>query len=281
MKFGITMFPTDYAMPVTELAKACEDLGFDSLFVPEHTHIPASRKSPWPGGPELPKEYSHTLDPFVALGAAAAVTKDLLVGTGICLVVERDPITLAKEVASLDHLSGGRFLFGIGGGWNREEMENHGTNPARRWKVMRERMHAMKQIWAEDEAAYHGEFVDFEPIWSWPKPVQKPNPPILIGGDAPGTFDRLLDYGDEWMPIYGRSGLGITDRISELQERAKAAGRGPIPVSLFAAPPKPELIEALEKGGVTRCVFAIPPAPAEDNLPRLQRYSEMARAVTV
>ena len=165
MKYGITMFATDYAIPVTELARACEDLGFESLFFPEHTHIPASRRTPYPAGGELPKEYWHTLDPFVAMGAAAAVTTTLNVGTGICLVVERDPITLAKEVASVDHLSGGRVLFGIGGGWNIEEMENHGTDAKARWKIMRERVLAMKQIWTQDNAEYHGEHVNFDPIW--------------------------------------------------------------------------------------------------------------------
>ncbi|MGH7622669.1 MAG: TIGR03619 family F420-dependent LLM class oxidoreductase, partial [Gemmatimonadaceae bacterium] len=174
MRFGIAMFPTDYAIPVTELGRVAEDLGFESLFFPEHTHIPASRLTPWPGGAPLPEEYSHTLDPFVAMAAVAAVTSTLRVGTGICLVMERDPITLAKEVASVDHLSNGRMLFGIGGGWNREEMEDHGTKPSLRWKILRERVLAMKQIWTEDAAEFHGEYVDFEPLWSWPKPVQKP-----------------------------------------------------------------------------------------------------------
>ncbi|MCC7365872.1 MAG: LLM class F420-dependent oxidoreductase [Dehalococcoidia bacterium] len=278
MKFGITMFPTDYAIPVTELAKACEDLGFDSLFFPEHTHIPASRRTAWPGGAELPREYSHTLDPFVAMAAAAAVTKTLLVGTGVCLVVERDPITTAKEVASIDHLSGGRILFGIGGGWNLEEMENHGTKPTLRWKIMRERVLAMKEIWTKDEAEYHGQFVDFDPVWSWPKPVQRPHPPVLIGGDGPRTFDRIIEYGDEWMPINGRGPVPIGERIAELQARAKDAGRGPIPVSLFGAPPNPEVIGSLEEQGVTRAVFVLPPQPAEQVLPRLTRYAGVAAA---
>ncbi len=191
MKFGLQMFPTDYAIPVTELGKAAEDLGFESLFFPEHTHIPTSRKTEWPGGGPLPMEYSHTLDPFVAMAATAAVTKTLKVGTGICLVMQRDPITLAKEVASVDFLSGGRVLFGIGGGWNEDEMENHGTKPSLRWKILRERILAMKEIWTKDEAEYHGQFVNFDPIWSWPKPAQKPHPPILIGGAGPRTLDRV------------------------------------------------------------------------------------------
>lgn len=276
MRFGITMFPTDYAIPVTELARAVEDLGFESLFFPEHTHIPVSRRSPWPGGPDLPREYSHTLDPFVAMAAAAAVTTTLRVGTGVCLVIERDPIILAKEVASLDHLSGGRVLFGIGGGWNYEEMENHGTKPTLRWKIMRERVLAMKAIWGDEEAAYHGQFVDFDPLWAWPKPFQRPHPPILIGGDGPRTFDRIIEYGDEWMPIFGRGENDLLARIAELQERAAAAGRAPIPVSLFGVPPNPDAVARLAQGGVGRVVFVLPPAPAEQALPRLTRYAEVA-----
>ena len=249
MKYGVLMFPADYAIPVTELGRAAEDLGFESLLFPEHTHIPASRRTPWPGGAELPKEYSHTLDPFVAMAAVAAVTKTLKVGTGICLVGERDPITLAKEVASVDHLSGGRVLFGVGGGWNYEEMENHGTKPSLRWKIMRERILAMKRIRADEAgldsaAEYHGQYVDFDPIWSWPKPVQKPHPPILVGGDGPRTLERVVEYGDEWMPIPGRGG-DLATRIAELQSLAKAAGRGPMPVSLFGVPPSAEIVERL------------------------------------
>ena len=276
MQYGILMFPADYAIPVTELGRAAEDLGFESLFFPEHTHIPASRRSPWPGGPELPKEYSHTLDPFVAMGAVAAVTKTLKVGTGICLVVERDPITLAKEVASVDHLSGGRMLFGVGGGWNYEEMENHGTKPALRWKIMRERILAMKRIWADDNAEYHGKYVDFDPIWAWPKPAQKPHPPILVGGDGPRTLERVVEYGDEWMPIPGRGG-DLAPRIAELQQMANAAGRGPIPVSLFGVPPRAEFVERLASlEGVHRILFGMPPAPAEQVLPMLREAAKVA-----
>ena len=213
MKFGITMFPADFAMDPVALGRAVEERGFESLWFPEHTHIPTSRKSPWPGGPELPREYYHTHDPFVALGAVAATTTNLKLGTGICLVVERDPITTAKEVASLDFLSNGRFLFGIGGGWNLEEMENHGTDPDKRWKLMRERVLAMKEIWAKDEAEFHGKLVDFDPIWSWPKPVQKPHPPIYVGGGGPHTFQRVVEYGDAWLPILARVEGNIKDRI--------------------------------------------------------------------
>ena len=277
MRFGVTMFPTEYAIGVVALGRAAEERGFESLFVPEHTHIPTSRRSPWPGGPELPRHYLHTLDPFVALAAVAAATSRLRIGTGICLVVERDPIVLAKEVASVDHLSRGRFLFGIGGGWNYEEMENHGTDPARRWKVLRERILAMKQIWAHDEAEFHGEYVDFDPIWQWPKPVQQPHPPIIVGGSGPRTFDRVLEYGDEWMPILGRSARPLGEEIAELQRRAAEAGRGPIPVSIFGARPDPAAIEGYAADGVTRCVFGLPSAGADEVLPLLARCAEVAR----
>jgi probable F420-dependent oxidoreductase len=277
MDYGVTMFPTDYAMPVTELARACEDLGFESLFFPEHTHIPASRRTPYPAGGELPKEYSHTLDPFVAMAAAAAVTSRLRVGTGICLVVERDPITTAKEVASVDHLSGGRVLFGVGGGWNLEEMENHGTRPATRWKLLRERVLAMKRIWTDDDASFEGEYVRFEPIWSWPKPVQKPHPPILVGGDGPRTLQRVIEYGDGWIPIGGfRTPESLRRRIDELQRMAKDAGRDDIPVSVFGTAMRKENIEALAEAGVSRVVFFMPPASADEVLPRLKHAASAA-----
>src|SRR5919202_208167 len=215
MDFGVTMFPTEYSISIVELARAVEDLGFESLWVPEHTHIPSDRRSPWPGGPELPREYSHALDPFLALTAAASVTSRLRLGTGVCLVVERDPITLAKEVATIDHLSGGRFLFGIGGGWNLEEMANHGTDPTRRWPLLRERVLAMKEIWTHDEAEFHGAFVDFQRLWQWPKPIQAPHPPIIVGGNGPHTLKRVVDYGDAWGPIVGR-GPDIAERLPEL-----------------------------------------------------------------
>jgi probable F420-dependent oxidoreductase len=278
MKFGISMFITDYSIGAAELAKAVEDLGFESLFVPEHTHIPTSRRSPWPGGPNLPKEYLHSLDPFVALGAAAAVTQNLRLGTGICLVIERDPITLAKEVATLDFISGGRALFGIGGGWNYEEMENHGTKPSLRWKVLRERILAMKEIWTHEEAEYHGEFVDFDPIWQWPKPVQKPHPPILMGGGGPRTFQRVLEYGDAWIPILGRGDAPLTEKIGELNQQAQAAGRGQIPVTVFGARPDPAAIRELEDAGVERVIIGARPAPAEEVLPDIKRYAELAKS---
>ena len=276
MKFGISMFPTDYAIGPGELAREVEAHGFESLFFPEHTHIPASRKSPWPGGPDLPKEYSHTLDLFVALTAAAAATERLLVGSGICLVIERDPITLAKEVASLDYVSGGRALLGIGAGWNLEEMENHGTEPARRWRRMRETIEAMKAIWADDEAEYHGQLIDFDPIWQWPKPVQDPHPPVIIGGDGPTTLKRVARYGDGWMPIDGRNREDFAPAIAELNDLAAEHGRGPLTVSLFGAGTNPERIEKHLKAGVDRVVFGVPPAPADVVLPALEKRARLA-----
>jgi probable F420-dependent oxidoreductase len=275
MKFGAFMFPTDYSMNVVDLGRAVEERGFDSFFVPEHTHIPSSRETPWPGGPNLPREYSHTLDPFVALGAVAAATSRIKLGTAVCLVAEHDAINLAKQVATVDHISGGRMLFGIGGGWNLEEMRNHGTDPAHRWKVVRERINAVKQIWTNDEASFHGQYVDFDPIWQWPKPIQKPHPPILVGGDAEYTLKRVVDYGDEWMPILGRGGRPIAERIAELQRLAAEKGRDPIPVTLFAARPDPASIEEYSEAGVTRCLFVLPPAEEDRAIPLLDRWANM------
>src|SRR5919198_6607159 len=220
MKIGVCIFATEYAIRIDELAREAETRSFESLWVPEHTHIPTSRRSPFAGG-ELPEQYKHTLDPFVALTAAAAATKKLRVGTGICLIIERDTITTAKSVASLDLLSDGRFELGIGGGWNAEEMEHHGTDFKTRFKRLEEQVKAMKAIWTKDVAEYHGKFVDFEPIWSWPKPVQKPHPPILVGGNGETVLDRVLAYGDEWMPNRLADEQKFFARVTELQERAQ------------------------------------------------------------
>jgi len=270
------MFPTDYAIDPVTLGRAVEERGFDSLFFPEHTHIPTSRRTPWPGGAELPREYSHTYDLFVALAAVAATTEKLLLGTGICLVVERDPITLAKEVASLDLISGGRVIFGIGAGWNVEEMENHGTDSMTRFRLMRERVIAMKEIWTNDEAEYHGKLVDFDPVWSWPKPVQKPHPPIYVGGDSPHTLKRVIDYGDGWMPIPMRGETPLSERIRKLNEMAEEAGRGRIPVTVYGTLPRQEVIAHYADIGVDRCIFWLPPASAEEAIPQLDRYAELA-----
>jgi len=260
MRYGIAIFLTDEAADPATIARMVEERGFESLFLPEHTHIPASRRTPYPAGGELPRPYSRTYDPFVALTAAAAATETLLVATGICLVIERDPIITAKEVASLDRISGGRFLFGVGAGWNEEEMENHGTDPRRRFSLMRERIEAMKAIWTEDEASYHGEHVDFERIWCWPKPVQKPHPPVLVGGNGRRVLERVVAFGDEWMP---NRVTGLTERLEELRRLAAEAGRDPIPVTLSGAKPDPELIERGKQEGVHRCTFYIQPADAD------------------
>ncbi len=279
MKFGLMMFAADYAIRVDELAREAEARGFESLCLPEHTHIPASRRSPWPGGGELPKEYWHTLDLFVALTAAAAVTTTLKVVTGICLLIERDPITTAKEVASLDLLSNGRVIFGIGGGWNAEEMENHGTDFKRRWKLLRERVEAMKQIWTQDAAEYHGELVNFDPIWSWPKPVQKPHPPILLGGHTAKTLERVVDYCDGWLPIGGRAS-DLVPRIKELHALAEKKGRDPrsISVSVFGAGPDAAVIRDYAAAGVERVAFPLPSAPRDTVLPLLDRYAEFVKS---
>jgi len=272
VKFGIAIFPTDYAISMSELAPAVEQLGFESIWVAEHSHIPASRESRWPGGAELPKHYWHTLDPFVALTVAALASKTLRIATGICLVVQRDPIHTAKQVASLDHISNGRFLFGIGAGWNREEMADHGTEFGTRMKLLRERVEAMKAIWIQDEAEYHGEMVDFPPMWCWPKPIQKPHPPILLGGSGPSVLKRVVAYADAWMPNRGDD-IG---RIPELQELARAAGREPIPVTVY---PKatPEEIEKYSAAGVERCIWYVPPDGRDQALAKLEELAQLIR----
>ncbi len=279
MHLGIAMFATDYAIRPADLARALEERGFESLWVPEHTHIPASRKSPWPGGPNLPREYWHSYDPFLALTAAATVTTRLRLATGICLIVERDPITTAKEVATLDRLSNGRFIFGIGGGWNAEEMEHHGTPFGKRWRVLRERILAMKKLWTEEEAEFHGEHVNFDKSWAHPKPVQTPHPPILMGGNGKTTFDRVIEFCDGWMPIAGRPGSEPIDRIPELRRRATEAGRDPksIPVTIFGAKPDKATVDRLAGAGVDRTVFFVQSADRDTVLPLLDSYAGLLR----
>jgi probable F420-dependent oxidoreductase len=279
MKYGVAMFPTDYAIPTDALARELEARGFESLWLPEHTHIPAIRKSPWPGGADLPRDYWHTLDPFVALGAAAAVTRTLMLGTGICLVIERDPIILAKEVASLDFISGGRVLFGIGGGWNAEEMEDHGTPFSERWKILRERIAAMKAIWTQEEAQYHGKYVNFDKLWSYPKPIQKPYPAILMGGSGLHARQRAAEFDGHWMPIIGRDPLD--EAMADLRQRAEKAGRDPgtVTVSLFGVRPDESKLAGWRDMGVTRVVFFVPSALAATVLPLLDQYAAVAKKV--
>ena len=270
MKFGVAIFPTDYAISMGELAPSAEQLGFESLWVAEHTHIPTSRETPWPGGAELPKHYWHTMDPFLALTAAALASKTIRVATGICLLTERDPIHAAKQTASLDLLSNGRLIFGIGAGWNREEMANHGTDFRTRWKLMRERAEAIKAIWTSDPAEYHGDMVDFGPLWSFPKPVQKPHPPIVLGGSGPKILERVVRYADGWMPNRG----DVLGRIPELQTMAKDAGRERIPVTYY---PKAsaEAIEECAKGGIDRCIWYVPPDGRDAALKKLDELGKM------
>jgi probable F420-dependent oxidoreductase len=278
MDFGLLMFPTEASAQPAELARAAEERGFESLFFPEHTHIPVSRETPYPAGGELPTEYREIYDPFAALAAAAAVTERLRVGTGICLVVERDPITTAKEVATLDRISGGRFLFGVGAGWNREEMRNHGTVPKQRAALMRERIEAMRAIWTEEEASYHGEHVDFDPIWSWPKPVQKPHPPILMGGSSDAALKRAAELADVWMPNAETRISQIAERGAELQRLAAEAGRGPLPITFYGVKPDPESLGRYAEAGVSRCVFFLPSLPLSELEPMLDGYARAAAA---
>jgi probable F420-dependent oxidoreductase len=232
-----------------------EERGQESLFFAEHTHIPAVRETPWPGGPDLPTKYWHCYDLFVALTAAAAATSRLRIGSGICLVTERDPIITAKEVASVDHLSGGRLEFGIGAGWNREEMRNHGTDPRTRMALMGERVEAMKAIWTQEEASYEGTYVNFDRIWSHPKPAQRPHPPILVGGEGPTVHDRVLAFGDGWFPHYSPA---VLERAAELRARADR----PIELHLIGMPADPEAIEQARQAGARRVVRWIPTGPA-------------------
>ena len=272
MKFGVAIFPTEYAISMTELAPSAEELGFESLWVAEHSHIPTSRQSPWPAGGELPKHYWHTMDPFVALTAAALASKTIRVGTGICLLIQRDTIHTAKDAASLDVISGGRFIFGIGGGWNREEMADHGTDFGKRWTLLRERTEAIKAIWANDVAEYHGELVDFGPMWCYPKPVQKPHPPVILGGTGPTVLDRVVRYADGWMPNRG----DVLERIPELQLKAGQAGRGPIPVTFYPRASAEE-IERCAKAGIERLIWYVPPDGRDAALKKLDDLGKLIR----
>ncbi|MGW5662760.1 LLM class F420-dependent oxidoreductase [Streptomyces sp. NPDC003758] len=283
MRIGISTFVTDEGIGPVDLGRALEERGFESLFVAEHTHIPVKRETPyvpnremyWPAYGELPRIYYRTIDPFVTLTAVATVTRRLLVATGVALVVEREPISLAKQVASLDLLSGGRLLVGVGAGWNREEMRNLGTDPRTRMALMRERVLAMREIWMRDESEFHGEFVDFDPIRSWPKPVQRPHPPVLVGGDGPGVLDRVLEYGDGWVPILGKSVHALAARIAELAVRAEEAGRAPVPVTVYGVPPDREVLAGLAEAGADRALLQLPTAPRDESLRELDRFAAL------
>jgi probable F420-dependent oxidoreductase len=280
MKFGASMFFTDYSITPVALARAMEERGLDTLWAPEHSHIPLSRKTPFLLGPELPKRYYDVMDPFVTLTAAAAATKTLKLGTGVCLVAQRDPIQLAKLVASIDQVSGGRFLFGIGNGWNQDEMENHGTVFATRHKLARERVEAMKAIWTQDAAEYHGEFVDFGPMAAWPKPLQKPHPPILIGGAFPYSARRAVRYGDGWMPqVTNADKAPLTEVIPRFRQMTAEAGRDPAAMQIIigAQPPDVALIETYRALDVDMVYPSLPSEKADVILPMLDQWVEVMR----
>jgi probable F420-dependent oxidoreductase len=278
MKFGLAIFPTDRTVPPGELGPMVEERGFDSLLFPEHTHIPTSRATPYPAGGDLPSDYWHTMDPFVASTAAAASTRNLLVGTGICLLAQRDPITTAKEVASVDYVSGGRFLFGVGAGWTVEEMANHGTDASTRFGLLQDRVEAMRAIWTQDAAEYHGRYVDFDPLWSWPKPAQRPHPPILLGGDGPRVFDRVLAFADEWLPNFFGNPQRMARRVSELRRRGREEQDRDIAVTVQVAPTEPAELAVLEEAGVHRCAWYLPPRDRDRVERALDRYVAVVRA---
>ncbi|WP_328582718.1 LLM class F420-dependent oxidoreductase [Streptomyces sp. NBC_00370] len=272
MKFGISTFITDQGIAPAALARAIEERGFDSLLIAEHSHIPASRRTPYPNGGELPEKYYRTLDPFVALAAAASVTDRILLGTGIALVAQRDPIHTAKEVASLDVVSAGRAVFGVGVGWNREEMENHGTDPTSRGRLVNERLAAIRKLWTEEKAEFHGEFVDFDPVYAWPKPVRRPHPPIYVGG-GPAAFPRVAEFGDAWLA----NSVPPADLGAQIERMRETAGRE-VPVTVFDTTYEPEDIAAYRQLGVERLLFELQPRPEDETLSQLDEMAAVAAA---
>jgi len=280
MHVGVAIFPTDYSIQPHELAMEAENRGFESMWLPEHSHIPTSRKSPWPGGGELPKMYYDSYDPFVSLGAAAVVTKTIKLCTGICLVVQRDPIHTAKEVSTIERLSNGRVILGVGGGWNAEEMADHGTTFETRFKLMRERILAMKEIWTRSKPKFAGEFVKFDEMMQWPKPVQKPHPPIIVGGGFPHAARRAIEYGDGWMPIGGRAADPL-DYLPRFRQMAAEAGKDPasLPFTIFGGAMKADALKRARDAGVDRVVFILPPEPKDKILPLLDQGVALMRAL--
>ena len=276
MKLGVTIHATDLTMDVAELTRAAEDRGFYSIYIPEHTHIPTSRRTPAPTGEaELAEEYKRSLDPYIALAAAAAVTEKIRLGTGIGLPAQHDPITFAKQLATLDQISGGRFVFGIGFGWNHEEMENHGIDVRRRRKRVREAMLAMQALWAEDRASFSGEFHSFTESWQWPKPMQRPRPRVLVGGSpGPILFRHIAEYADGWIPI---GGAGVNDALPELHREMTERGRDPeslhlVPMGVF---PTPKKLDYYREMGCTEVVLRLPGAGREEVLPVLDDYAQL------
>ena len=276
MEYGVSIFPTDYSIEPAELAVAAEERGFKSLWFPEHSHIPLSRKSPWPGGAELPKQYYDCMDPFIALATAASVTKTIKLCTGICLIIQRDVLQLAKEVATLDQLSKGRVILGLGAGWNAEEMADHGTTFENRMSLMEERVAALKIIWTESKPEFSGKFVNFDPMMTWPKPIQKPHPHILIGGGFPHAAKRAISYGDGWMPIGGR-GWDVVETLPKFRQMAAEAGRNPddLGITIFGATDDAAMLKGYRDASVNRTVFNLPSASRDEILPLLDQYAGM------
>ncbi|WP_406636541.1 LLM class F420-dependent oxidoreductase [Amycolatopsis sp. WGS_07] len=272
MKFGVNTFVTDESIRPDALGRALEERGFETLLVTEHSHIPVNRETPWSGGDELPREYYRTYDPFVALALAAAATTTLTLGTGVALMAQRDVFLTAKEVATLDVLSGGRVLFGVGVGWNREEMRNHGVEPSRRGQVLNEKIAALKEIWTHDKAEFHGEHVDFDPVFSWPKPIQRPHPPIAIGGESPAALDRLVRYGDEWLPRAKTPVEELRRVASWLSEK----DRSDVRITLCGAAQDSPLA-AYAESGVDRVTFTLPPVPETETLHYLDKLAKHVR----
>ena len=278
MDIGLLIFPTDKSIPPVRLAREAEARGFESLWFPEHSHIPTSRETPWggrEGAPPLPEQYWRTYDQFVALAACAGATERIRLGTGICLVAQRDPVWLAKEVASLDLISGGRFDFGIGYGWNREEMRTHGVDPRTRRELVREKIGLMKAIWTQEEASYDGDMVSLQPSWSWPKPVQQPHPPVVLGGGpGPKLYEAVVDFCDGWMPIGGRHAVDLG--LEGIRKACEAAGRDPatIHLGMFGAKPEVAAIEQLRELGFSRAVLGLPQQGTDEVLVTMDRYAE-------
>ena len=282
LKFGASMFFTDYSMAPRELGQALEQRGFESVWAPEHSHIPLSRRTPFPAGGDLPKKYYDAMDPFVTLTAAAVATKTLQIGTGICLIAQRDPIQTAKLVASIDQISGGRFLFGVGNGWNQDEMENHGTVYATRHKLARENIEAMKEIWTKSKAEYHGEFVNFDPMMAWPKPVRKPHPPVIVGGAFPYSARRAIRYGDGWIPQAARGDYKeIADMIPRFRQMCAEAGRDPATIEMTSWFPRrdADLMKRYQDLGFARVVFNLESEPADKILPVIDELAALMRKV--
>lgn len=278
MRFSINIFCTDETISPRDAAEAGEQAGFPALFFPDHTHVPTSRRTPWPGGVELPREYSRIYDPLIAIQSAADATSSIRLGVGVCAIPLRDPILLARQTATVDVLSGGRLILGVGAGWNLEEIANHGVDPRTRWAVMRERILAIREIWTTDASEFHGEYVDFDPIWSWPKPLQKPHPPIIVGGHGKSVIDRVLEYGDGWMPMPSPGGPPLGERIAELRERAAAVGRDRIPVwvQVYGDQPERRVIERYADADVDEIILQLPAAPAPEVLRVLGMHARLA-----